>query len=305
MPALSEVFVKVLSPSRFTPKRASMDGLRFDTIARRAIASRRSLLWGLLTGAISAEMLLTEADAKKQRGKKGKKKNKQGPRPLFCANLGDVCYDELLGLLPCCAGAGTCFDGALGDRCCRSTGETCARARDCCGPGFLNFNDCRDGKCCMKAQGPCLSAAGDCCGSLTCKDNTCCMPVGSQLPEHFCLEDNDCCKPGVCGLNRIGLNSRCCLEDKSPYSCLSDYECCSLTCHQGFCCTDGADPCLNDDNCCGTMVCGGYLEFPVCCYPHGALCNEGVPTGGACCDAADVCLPTPSPGGPPTCRRPD
>jgi hypothetical protein len=281
-----------------------MDGRRFDTIARLVAGSRRSLLRSVLTAAIAGELLRTETNAKKKHGKrKGKRKNKNEPIPRACAHLGNLCYkDFFTSPNPCCAGEGIC----LKDRCCHSTGESCARDLDCCLLEELGVA-CEAGRCCAKPGGSCASG-GPCCGNLPCMDNRCCWEPSTLAPSgnEGCLDDDYCCPGAVCGLRRVGLNRFCCRIDGSVFSCESDYECCSLTCWNGRCCTDGADPCDDTTECCGSMICGGFLDHPVCCYPHDAPCFEAPgELSSMCCDAGDVCLPPAEGGGPYTCRRPD
>ncbi|MGH2616205.1 MAG: hypothetical protein ACRDJC_13255 [Thermomicrobiales bacterium] len=138
-----------------------MESDRFDAITRLLTlgASRRGLTASLAVLAAAGSAEIDDAEVKKKRRKKQRKRCKTVERS--CSRSRDCCGSLLCQEKPGCQ--------ATGKYCCASVHGSCADDCQCCS-GF----GCQESiaMCCAGLGGPCDSSE-DCCGALLCVAQTC------------------------------------------------------------------------------------------------------------------------------------
>ncbi len=161
---------------------------------------------------------------------------------------------------------------------CRSEGEICAAASDCCN------GQCVSGRCAVLSEcdpaGEACDTSGECC-SRACADDgtgfTSCQFLGGCRPfGELCRADSDCCNdaatttPGVC--ERIDTGD------------------CSPACASGEICNSGV--------CVAEADAIGRCANPPSCAPAGEICGVGGSSMGTneCCpgnpDGREFCVPS-------------
>ena len=137
---------------------------------------------------------------------------------------------------------------------CRTSGDTCASAQDCC---------------------------SDRC------ENAICLPAACGAPGAACTARDQCCS-GACE-PVPGTPNRACLGycKRLGTACSRAQDCCSLACLGGVCaagvCARTGDDCVLPSDCCSRKCTTGRCELDtvLSCRPSGEDCNSGGGVG--CC----------------------
>lgn len=275
-----------------------MDGLKFDDLLRVFTESRRSLLVGGLTAAITGWLTRVDSDAKKKGKGKRKKKKKRIPCSARCQD--GCCTAEFGDCLPPAAQAGArCgTGGALCEPCdpdkvCgASTCAGCCTADVAC-VGFEEMDptqcgnsgelcqacgedqECEDGSCCALFGSPC---GGDvfCCGvAAVCPNGFCCVYNGGRCDlTSDCCDTWDTCVDGRCLRKRGGS---CLIDPPNPQPiCVPPLNCISGVCGD----------CPPDSGPCGGIACCDSLA---CCRDTDVCCPSGECCGIVCCEVFGCC----------------
>ena len=221
-----------------------------------------------------------------------------------CINSGFGC-STTSGSTPCCNGAvcetnGGGTSGTCGAASCKSPGDSCQVAGDCCGGRNCINNICSNSTC--TATGSACSSGTECCTTLcnqTCQtipgQGTTCKVLGEPCAPDAGNAGGGCCS-GVCSGGACTAQFSC---RASNDICTSSSQCCSLICNiqsgssVGTCvnpsgatsCGVSGDPCSPSGSKCCTLACTNLGTGTTICQPTLGCRVQG----DTCADIEDCC----------------
>ncbi|CAF0799340.1 unnamed protein product [Rotaria sp. Silwood1] len=129
---------------------------------------------------------------------------------------------------PCNKSINNCCDGLTcnqaTERCCRLVGKTALTPSECCSHQWKPYNIVRGGKCthkCRRINETCDEQTNICCTGLQCGSSPtkCCRPAGQRA-----LYQAECCSKYWIP-DSVGNGGKCCSQHAEP--CSDNTDCCS------------------------------------------------------------------------------
>ncbi len=206
-----------------------------------------------------------------------------------CRSDGDTCASAS----DCCTNS--CQAGICGGLSCNADGFSCTSPAQCCS------GQCSSGACgapACKSDGNSCTSAPQCCTGL-CSSGVCGAPV-CRSDGLYCTSASQCCSSlcssGVCG-------APACKAD--GYSCTSASQCCTGMCSSGVCgapaCKTDGYSCTSASQCCSSQCSSGVCGAPACksdgysCTSASQCCSYSC-SSGVCGTGTTSCNPVSNTG---------